>query len=96
MKQSDYTESNIKIKEFEQSLTNLLTKEIKDRHQKERAFVKRLVKNIDSIFTFLYFEYVPSDNNGSERAIRNVKVKMKIFRQKTKLSNIFYHNLLKV
>lgn len=81
MKQSDYTESNIKIKEFEQSLTNLLAKEIKDRHQKERAFVKRLVKNRDSIFTFLYFEYVPSDNNGSERAIRNVKVKMKISNQ---------------
>lgn len=31
-----------------------------------------------NIFTFLFVEDVPPDNNGSERAIRNVKVKQKI------------------
>jgi transposase len=30
------------------------------------------------VFTFLYHPNVPPDNNGSERAIRNVKVKQKI------------------
>ena len=30
------------------------------------------------LFTFLFLENVPGDNNASERAIRNVKVKQKI------------------
>ncbi len=30
------------------------------------------------LFTFLFIENVPPDNNASERAIRNVKVKQKI------------------
>ena len=30
------------------------------------------------LFTFLFIEDVPPDNNASERAIRNVKVKQKI------------------
>jgi transposase len=30
------------------------------------------------LFTFLFIENVPADNNASERAIRNVKVKQKI------------------
>ena len=42
------------------------------------AFHKRMAKYEDYIFTFLFYEYVPPDNNGSERAIRNVKVKQKI------------------
>lgn len=32
----------------------------------------------DYLFTFLYNKDVPPDNNGSERGIRNFKVKMKI------------------
>ena len=32
----------------------------------------------DYLFTFLYYKDVPADNNGSERAIRNFKVKMKV------------------
>jgi hypothetical protein len=31
-----------------------------------------------SIFTFLLYANVPPDNNASERAIRNVKVKTKV------------------
>ena len=42
------------------------------------AFHKRMAKYKDYIFTFLHYHDVPPDNNGSERAIRNVKVKQKI------------------
>jgi transposase len=49
------------------------------KNQKELfAFHKRMTKYKDYIFTFLHYYDVPSDNNGSERAIRNVKVKQKI------------------
>ena len=32
----------------------------------------------NKIFTFLLYANVPPDNNGSERAIRNIKVKLKV------------------
>ena len=38
----------------------------------------RLKKYRNHILTFLYYEKAPPDNNGSERAIRNIKVKQKI------------------
>jgi transposase len=47
-------------------------------HRKLRAFIRRLRKWRGSIVPFLYDEEVPADNNGSERGIRNVKVKTKI------------------
>jgi len=37
-----------------------------------------MVKCRDYIFTFLHMPQVPPDNNSSERAIRNIKVKQKI------------------
>ncbi|MCF6333183.1 MAG: transposase [Draconibacterium sp.] len=48
---------------------------------KIRDELKRLIKNRGSILTFLYHLEVPPDNNGSEKAIRNAKVKMKISNQ---------------
>lgn len=42
------------------------------------AFQKRLIKWRDAVFTFLQYQDVPFDNNGSERAIRNIKVKQKV------------------
>jgi len=42
------------------------------------SFQKRLRKHRVYLFTFLYNHNVPPDNNASERAIRNIKVKQKI------------------
>ena len=39
---------------------------------------KRLKKHLHSLTTFLHHLHIPPDNNGSERAIRNVKVKQKV------------------
>jgi len=40
--------------------------------------IKSFHKAREKIFTFLLYPDVPPDNNGSERAIRNVKVKLKV------------------
>lgn len=50
-----------------------------DKGQKELfTFYKRIRRERDNLFTFLFVEGVPPDNNASERAIRNIKVKQKI------------------
>jgi len=43
--------------------------------------IKSFKKALDKIFTFLLYPNVPPDNNGSERAIRNIKVKQKVSHQ---------------
>lgn len=77
----DYRGANQKVIEFENRLSKLLGVDYSGKHKKLKAFIKRLLKNRDSILTFLYHLEVPPDNNGSERAIRNAKVKMKISNQ---------------
>lgn len=58
---------------------DLLLKESVLKEQKELfAFHKRMTKYKDYVFSFLHHYDLPPDNNGSERAIRNVKVKQKI------------------
>jgi transposase len=47
-------------------------------NKKLHAFQRRLKKLRLGIFTFLFHPDVPFDNNASERAIRNIKVKQKI------------------
>jgi transposase len=81
MKKDDYGGENQKVKEFERRLSELLEIDYSNKHRKLRAFIKRRIKNRDSLLTFLYHLEVPPDNNGSERAIRNTKVKMKISNQ---------------
>ncbi|MCK5853974.1 MAG: IS66 family transposase, partial [Sulfurovaceae bacterium] len=66
-------------REYEKTLEYLLTKEAiaKSETQKQlNSFKKAHDKN--QIFTFLEHPNIPPDNNGSERAIRNVKVKLKV------------------
>jgi transposase len=64
--------------QIESDLDKLLCEVIDEKHKKVRTLQKKLDKQRDSILTFLYYNEVPPDNNGSERAIRNVKVKQKI------------------
>ena len=42
------------------------------------TFYKRIRREQQNLFVFLYILEVPPDNNASERAIRNIKVKQKI------------------
>ena len=63
---------------LEKELDNLLSESLDPKHKEMITFQKRITKYRDHVFTFLYHPTVPPDNNGSERAIRNVKVKQKI------------------
>ncbi len=73
-----FRKTPIQITEFEKRLTMLIREPINEKHLIALAFQNPLVKYRQHIFTFLYYEEVPPENNGSERAIRNVKVKQKI------------------
>jgi len=63
--------------DLENELECLLKEPLDPKHKKMISFQKRIIKYRDHVFTFLYHPDVPADN-GSERAIRNVKVKQKI------------------
>ena len=56
----------------------LLAYQMDKQPPKIKPLRKRLLKNRDYLFPFLYQGEVPPDNNTSERVIRNVKVKQKI------------------
>jgi len=56
--------------------------------------LKSFYRTSSKIFTFLDNQYIPPDNNGSERAIRNIKVKSKVSQQfKSNQGAIDYGNL---
>ena len=59
-------------------LDELLPLTLNESHSKARTLQKNLFKHQQYILYFLYDPNVPPDNNGSERAIRNIKVKQKI------------------
>lgn len=67
----------LKIKKLNQQVDSLLNLEY---HKKNKVatFIKRIKKRRDSLFRFLDDPSIPPDNNASERAIRNVKVKTKV------------------
>ena len=64
---------------LEDRLNELLAETIpKENYPETARFQRSMVKIRASIFPFLYEEKLSADNNASERAIRNVKVKMKV------------------
>ena len=73
-----YDPMNGQVLEMEKKMTGLLSEDIPVDYPKAETLKKRLVKNRDNIFTFLYEPSVPPDNNSSERAVRNFKVKQKV------------------
>lgn len=56
----------------------LINKVIPKKYSKILPFQKRLKKRKQEVFNFLFYPHVPYDNNASERAIRNLKVKQKV------------------
>jgi transposase len=63
---------------LEQKLESLLQASIPQHMKEVCTFRKRILRYKDYLFTFLYYPDVPPDNNASERAIRNIKVKQKV------------------
>jgi len=76
--ETEYLLHQHKTNYFRAKLDKLLDGCHEGKHKKVLAFIKRLKKHRDFVFTFLEYPEVPADNNGSERAIRNAKVKMKV------------------
>jgi transposase len=74
----EYEEPTHKRTEIVFELNILIKSPVPEQHKDLCAFHKRITKYNEYVFQFLYYRYVPPDNNGSERAIRNVKVKQKI------------------
>ncbi|MEQ9298743.1 MAG: IS66 family transposase [Cyclobacteriaceae bacterium] len=73
-----YLDENPKRSVLEKRLDRLLDQIIDKKHQQIVTLQKRLKKYRAHLLVFLYQYDVPPDNNGAERAIRNVKVKSKI------------------
>lgn len=71
--------------QHEKTLDYLLSEPFIEKSETHKQ-LKSLAKSKDKIFTFLLDEAFPPDNNGSERAIRNIKVKMKVSGQFKSLS----------
>lgn len=76
---SQYIRTDPIVKQVESKLNSILEKQFStDDYPKTETFCKSMKKHRDSVFTFLYDKNVEPDNNASERAIRNVKIKQKI------------------
>jgi transposase len=67
-----------KSKEITQTFLELIKEPVNQKIKELITFQKRMVKYSDYVFAFLDNPNIPSDNNGSERAIRNFKIKLKV------------------
>lgn len=68
----------IQIDQIHQLADKLIKQPTSDSSKKLAAFQKRMKKYKSYLFPFLEHKDLPYDNNSSERAIRNVKVKLKV------------------
>jgi len=64
-------------KQYEETFQYLITRPTIDKSETAKQ-IKSFTKAKDKIFTFLLYSNIPPDNNSSERAIRNIKVKLKV------------------
>jgi transposase len=67
-----------KIDQINWELDRLLKNNLNPKWEKIIPFRKRMVKYRDFLFNFLSNPEINPDNNASERAVRNVKVKQKV------------------
>lgn len=75
---TQYDQPIIQRTQLEKRLNDLLEDKIPEKLEDVCTFQKRMIRYKNFIFPFLYYPDVPPDNNGSERAIRNIKVKQKV------------------
>ena len=63
---------------LEHAFAEFLQDKLPDKDKLAIRLQKKLRKISRHVLCFLYYDNVPSDNNGSERAIRNIKIKQKV------------------
>jgi transposase len=78
MKYKDYYTAHQSKIDIESRFEGLLEQKVDEKRADLATFHKRITKYKGYLFNFLNYPDVPPDNNGSERAIRNIKVKQKI------------------
>ena len=78
MEPDDYYHPVKQRSDLEFKLQQLLSYRIPVKDKELVVFQKRMEKHRAHLFTFLYIADVPPDNNKSELAIRNIKVKQKV------------------
>ena len=79
--------------QYDKSLKHLLSMPTLLKSETDRQ-VNSMTKSKDKIFTFLLDTNIPPDNNASERAIRNIKVKQKVSGQfKSFEGAVYYSNI---
>jgi hypothetical protein len=78
MNMDEYGINNRTRNNILKKLYNILHQFISKKESKSRTLQKKLKTYIETIFLFLFHPEIPPDNNGSERAIRNIKVKQKV------------------
>lgn len=83
------------IKQIEITLQDLLQCELPSKDKKLHTLKKRLNKHHEYLLTFLKVMEVPPDNNFSEQAIRNVKVKLKVSGQFRSEQGADYYAILR-
>jgi transposase len=95
MSGTDYLGHQPRRVSIENRLDRLLKYSLPPDHKELVSFHKRLVKYRSYLLTFLYHPKVPPDNNASERAIRNIKVKQKVSGQFKSPNGAFIFSVLR-
>lgn len=75
----EYLPDSQEAKSLEHQLSQLLAIPIDPTHHPNSAkFQRSIIKHRNSVLPCIYDREIPPDNNGSERAVRTIKVKQKI------------------